>query len=235
MVISNALTHPLSLSRTAGALYLSIAVFGGFSIGYVPSVILVDGDATVSATNLAENFGLFRAGVFGDIAVLMLEVAISVVLYALFRPVNHVISLVALVSRAAMILVMSFNLVLTILPAVLLDQAGHLSAFNQTQLETLGLLFTKAHTLGVYVWQLFFGMHLIALGWLAHKSGAVPKILSLGIFVGAFGYILQGVVELLFFDHQILTALIIGLLTIVTIAEISFGLWLLFRGIRTTL
>ena len=88
--------------------------------------------------------------------------------------------------------------------------------------------------MGVFVWQLFFGVHLLALGWLILRSDVVPHLLGRGLFIGAFGYLIQGIVELTFTDIALLDYSIIGLLVIVTISEISFGLWLLIRGGRTS-
>jgi hypothetical protein len=60
----------------------------------------------------------------------------------------------------------------------------------------------------------------------------VPRLLGWGLFIGAFGYLIQGLVELTFTDVAALDITIIGLLTIVTIAELGFGFWLLVRGLR---
>ena len=216
-------------ARLAGALYLTIAVCGGFSIGYVPSQIVVAGDATTTAANLLGQLGLFRLGVLADSAVILLEIAITVILYQMFRSVSPRLTLIALVSRLGMIVVMGFNLLLWTMPYVLLTQSVGLDpsdgpAFSQ--------VFFEAHALGIYVWQLFFGAHLLALGWIILRTKLVPHILGWGLFIGAFGYLIQGLVELTFTDVTVLDYSIIGLLVIVTISELGFGIWLLIRGLR---
>lgn len=60
-------------ARIAGTLYLTIAVCGGFSIGYVPAQIVMAGDASSTAANLIDQLGLFRLGVLADSAVILLE------------------------------------------------------------------------------------------------------------------------------------------------------------------
>lgn len=67
-------------ARNAGALYLIIAVCGGFSIGYVPSQIIVAGDAVTTAANLMDQLSLFRLGVLVHSAVILPEIAITTVL-----------------------------------------------------------------------------------------------------------------------------------------------------------
>lgn len=222
-----------SYARTAGLLYLIIAVFGAFSIGYVPSVIIVPGDAATTADNLLANSTLFNLGILGDIVVLLAEVVLSVMLYVLFKPVSLTLSLVAAWSRLAMVLVMAVNLLLNILPVVLLSGAEYLGAFEIPQLQSAALVFFEAHALGIYVWQLFFTVHLIALGILILKSGLLPRLLGWMILVGAFGYFIQAMAKLMHIQIEALSMLAITLLVIVTIGELSIAFWLLVKGIKT--
>ena len=74
MILPNLETSPFAYVRTAGLLYLIIAVVGGFSIGYVPSVIVESGDALATATNISTHQGLYRLGIFADVIVLLAEV-----------------------------------------------------------------------------------------------------------------------------------------------------------------
>lgn len=216
-------------ARSAGALYLAIAVCGGFSIGFVPMQI-VSSDAATSAANLLANQGLFRLGIVADSLVILFELAITAILYQMFRAVGPKVAMIALISRAGMITVMGINLLLWVMPYIVLTgQSGWDTAQNYGLVQT----FFDAHAMGVFVWQLFFGAHLLALGWLILKSDTVPHLLGRGLFIGAFGYLLQGIVELTFTDVVALDYAAIALLVIVTISEISFGLWLLIRGGRT--
>lgn len=213
-------------ARTAGALYLAIAVCGGFSIGYVPLQI-VAGDAATSAANLLAQPNLFKIGVLADSAVILFELAITAILYQMFRHIGPKMAMIALISRAGMITVMGINLLLWIMPYVLLTGD---TGWETVQLHALVQFCFDAHAMGVFVWQLFFGAHLLALGWLILKSDIVPHLLGWGLFVGAFGYLIQGIANLTFTEVALIDYTFIGLLVIVTISEVSFGLWLLFRG-----
>lgn len=222
-----------SYARTAGLLYLIIAVFGAFAIGYVPSDIIEAGDTATTANNLLANKALFNMGIFGDIVVLLVEVVLTVMLYVMFKPVSHTLSLIAAWSRLAMVLVMAINLLLNIMPVVLLSGAEYLSAFETTQLQSAALVFFDAHALGIYVWQLFFTMHLIALGTLILKSYLLPRILGWMIIVGAFGYFIQAIAHLMHIENAAITMIYIGLLVVVTIGELSVAFWLLIKGTNT--
>jgi hypothetical protein len=216
---------------TAGALYLTIAVCGGFSIGYVPSQIVVAGDAATNAANLIDQLGLFRLGVIADSAVILLEIAVTVILYQMLHAVSPRLALIAMISRLGMIVVMGFNLLLWVMPYVLLTQPMD---FEQAESQALAHVFLEAHTLGIFVWQLFFAAHLLALGWIILRSKLVPHLLGWGLFIGAFGYLIQGLAELTFTDVAALDITIIGLLIIVTLSELGFAIWLLVRGLRGT-
>ena len=226
--------QPKSYARIAGLLYLVIAVFGMFAIGYVPSVIIEAGDATTTANNLLANMGLFQMGIFGDVVVLLTEVVLTVMLYVMFKPVSSTLSLVAAWSRLAMVLVMAVNLLINIMPIVLLSGSEYLSVFELAELQAVAMLFIEAHQLGIYVWQLFFGMHLVALGYMIIKSDLFPRILGWMMFVGSFGYSIQGLANVMHIENAVLTYAIIGLLTVVTIGELAFAFWLLIKGIKTS-
>ncbi|MBL4812841.1 MAG: DUF4386 domain-containing protein [Rhodobacteraceae bacterium] len=220
------MTHQIqsiSQPRLAGALYLGIAIFGGFSIGYVPQVIIAAGDAAATTANLSANLSLHKSGIFADIIVILFELVLTAILYVLFRDASPTLCIIALISRAGMITVMGINLLLWVMPLALINSglAGH---------EALIVLFFDIHTLGVFVWQLFFGLHLLALGWTIIRTDLVPHFLGWGLFVGAFGYLFQGIVELIIVDVPAIDLFAGGLLVIVTISELSFGVWLLIWG-----
>ncbi len=217
-----------TVARTAGALYLAIAICGGFSIGYVPMQV-VAGDAATSSANLLANQGLFKLGIVADSLVILFELAITAILYQMFRHVGPKMAMVALISRAGMITVMGINILLWVMPYILLARD---TGWGTAQQHALIQMFFDAHAMGVFVWQLFYGAHLLALGWLTMKSDVVPQILGRGLFIGASGYLLQGVVELTFTDVAALDYIYTALLVIVTVSEISFGLWLLICGGR---
>lgn len=224
---------PISFARVAGSLYLLIAVAGGFSIGYVPTVINVAGDAAATAENLLNNPGLFRLSVLADVILILAEIVLTAMLYVLFRPVDHTLSLVAAFARLAMIVVIGVNLLINLVPLLLLSSGG-MTAFDQQQVQTVALLVFDIHALGVYVWGILFSLHLFVIGILIIRSGIFPHVLGWMILVGSFGYLLEGVSKITGTGSAALSAMVIGLLTIVTIAELSFAFWLLIRGLNVS-
>lgn len=217
-----------SYARVAGTLYLIIAVFGVFAIAYVPSVIVAPGDAARTVANLMANKGLFGLGVLADIIVMLAEVVLTVMLFRLFRPVSPTLSMIAMVSRLMMVAVMAINLLIHVMPMVLLkDRPGGLSTEH---LEASVMVFMQAHRYGIYVWDVFFGFHLAALGYLVLKSTYFPRLVGLALIVGSAGYLLEGVMRVSFIDSAPLAMLVVGLLVVAAVAELVFAFWLLIRG-----
>jgi len=78
-------------------------VFGLFSIMYVPTTLIVPGDAAATANNIIANELLFRMGIAGSLIVQIIQILVVLVLYKLLKPVskNHASLMVvfALVKR----------------------------------------------------------------------------------------------------------------------------------------
>ena len=212
-----------SYGRIAGLLYLIIAICGGFSIGFLPQMLVSPDDPEATLQAIAGSSGLFQLGILGDIVVILAEVVLSVMLFVMFRAVDATFALVAMVSRLAMALVMAVMLFFNG-PILSLALAGGDAGLMMTLIEV------RAD--GVFIWQLFFGVHLLVLGCLALWSGVVPKVLAWGLAVGAFGYFIQAIDALVMPLGAGVGMGIVALLTIVTLAEVAFAIWLMARGMR---
>lgn len=215
--------NPKPLARKAGTLYLLIALVGAFAIAYVPSQIVVSGDAVATLSQLRAQANLFRTGIAADFVVIVAEIALTAILYILLRPVNPVSSLLAAMARFAMIIVMSINVWIN--GSAFLMAQGALAGSADTILTLLDV-----HALGVYLWGVLFGLHLYVLGGLICRSGYFPKWLGGALLLGSFGYMIEGASKLMGLEYVALTWLNIGLLTLVTFAELGFAFWLIIKG-----
>jgi len=224
MHFTNLNNTPQNMARTAGALYLLIALIGAFAIGYVPTQIIVTDDAQATLANLQAHTWLYRAGILADIGVIIAEIYLTAMLFYLLRPVSPLRSLVAAMARFGMIIIMAANLLLN---AIAFGMAQ--GAINGTANTILALL--NAHALGVFVWGVLFGLHLLVLGGLVYRSGYLPKPMGGALFIGAFGYLFEGASQLARLESTPLSWLVIVLLSIVTLAELGFALWLLVKGV----
>src|SRR6266508_816711 len=76
-------------ARRAGGLYLSLALFGFYSFVYVPSVLLVRGDAATTSRNILASERLFRSGTVSHLISQVVVVFLVLALYRLLKPVNR--------------------------------------------------------------------------------------------------------------------------------------------------
>ena len=82
-------------ARIAGILFLISLVVGGFGEAYVPSKLMVSSDATATAQNIRAFESLFRMGFAGYLIESVCDIALSLILYVLLRPVRKDIALLA--------------------------------------------------------------------------------------------------------------------------------------------
>ena len=67
-------------ARIAGVLILMIAVFAPFSMLYVPSTLIVPGDAAATANHIMASERLFRLGIASDSVVFLIEIVVTILL-----------------------------------------------------------------------------------------------------------------------------------------------------------
>src|ERR1700678_2828328 len=82
-------------AKIAGILFLLSIVAGGFGEAYVPSRLIVSSDATATAQNIKDFEWLFRMGFAGYLIESVCDIALSLILYVLLRPVRKDIALLA--------------------------------------------------------------------------------------------------------------------------------------------
>jgi hypothetical protein len=232
MILSKLQTQGKAYSQLAGLLYLIIAIIGGFSIGYMPSVIVSEGNAVLTFQNLIDHQGLFRLGIAGDIVVLALETLLTVVLYQLFKSFSTTGMTIATYSRLAMAIIMGINLINYMIPAIIMAQPEYLNTFSSEELESLTLLFFEAHKYGELAWQIFFAIHLFMLGYVIRKSAKAPKWLGIIMLIGGVGYAGDSFIQFTLMNSEILSVLFSSLLVLAVIAEFWFAFWLLIKGLK---
>ncbi|WP_245897582.1 DUF4386 domain-containing protein [Palleronia abyssalis] len=216
-----------------GGLYLVIAIAGGFSILYVPGALNVGGDPVATFANIADRRGLFHAGIAGDVVMMTAEILVSAMLYFMFRKVSPTLSLAASYARVLMVAVMAAMLFFHAAALALADGTVPLDSFSAAQRIELAGLMRHVHDAGVWIWQVFFWLHLILLGTLVARSGVYPRLLGAGLVVGGFGYLVDSVQMFALPEATLLASLKVVLLLIVTMAEIGFAMWMLIRGPRS--
>jgi hypothetical protein len=221
---------PTVYARIAGVLYLIITVAAIFAHFVVPEQLIVAGDAAATAVNITNSESLFRVGLVGsELIILLSEIVLSVVLYVLLKPVNKTLSLVTAVSRLAMTTIHGLNLLNYYFVLQLLKGSDYLTVFSQAQVNALVTLFLDAHGIGFAIGIAFLVPHVLILGYLIYQSGYFPKALGILFIAAGFGYLFDTIGILLVPSYTTTPGLIA---TIIAVAEISFPIWLLIKGVN---
>lgn len=215
-------------ARIAGLLMLVLVALAPFSMLYVPSTLIVPGDAVTTANNIVSSAPMFRLAMASDAVIFLVEIALCALVYTLIRPVNKTLALIAVFARLAMTIIQGLNLLNHFVVMSLLSGSGSVAALAPPQLQALASLFLGAHEAGVLIWGMFFGLHLLLLGYLVYRSGYLPKVIGgLLVFVGLV-YLTQSFGNILLPNAKaVFTAMgSLGFL------EIAFPAWLLIKGVK---
>jgi len=224
------MSSPKQLARIAGALYLIVGVFGGFAIGYATPLVYAPGDAMTTAANVSANAGLVRASVLADLVQATVFVVLAMVLFAILKDVNRSAARAMLILVAIATTLMCFNEVFQIGALLVSGGSPYAAAFGAGGADALVLLLMDLHHYGFLIAQIFFGLWLIPLGFLAYTSGMFPRALGVVLVVGGTAYLVDVTVAFVAPD---VSREVHGFLAIPpTIAEVWTVLYLLVNGVR---
>ena len=222
---------PKRLARIAGVLYLLVAIFGGFAEGFLEPKMYVAGDAATTASNLLANAGLVRFGVVADLFNATVWVFLGLTLYLLLKHVNKSVAMAMVVLVAIGASIVCLNAVFEFEGLRVATGAVNLAAFGTAGSNVLVLLLLDTQHYGIFIAQIFFGLWLVPLGYLAYNSaGWFPRWLGVLLIVGGVCYLVDLLALVLVpdFGVKIHTFIVIPS----ALAEILMVLYLLVIGVR---
>jgi len=223
------MSSPKRLARIAGFLYLLVGIFGGFAEGYVEPKMYVAGNAAATAGNIVANAGLVRLGVVADLLDATFFVFVALALYVLLKHVHKSVAraMLVLVMLAAGITCMAATFEFEALRVA--TGAVDLGALGAGGSSAMVLLLADLQHYGLLTAQIFFGLWLAPLGYLAYRSGWFPKALGVVLIAAAASYIVDLLVAFLAPD---IAKSIHGFATILpAFAEPAMVLYLLVIGV----
>src|SRR5436853_7869660 len=86
---------PRLRARIAGVFYLLTILTGIFAQGFVSGMLVVEGDATATATNILTHKSLFELGFSVYLIEMTCQIAVTALFYDLLKPAGRSVSLVA--------------------------------------------------------------------------------------------------------------------------------------------
>ena len=224
------MSSPKRLARIAGLFYLVVGIFGGFAEGFVDPTMYVAGNATATAGNVLANAGLVRIGVVAHLVDGVFFVLTAVALYLLLNHVHKNVARVMVVFVALAVGMICLNAVFQFEGLRVATDSSYAAAFGTAGSNMLVLLLLDIQHYGTLAAQVFFGLWLAPLGYLAYKSGLFPKALGVMLVAATISYLLD--VLAAFLVPDIATQIHPFLSIVPAIAEVWMVLYLLVKGVK---
>jgi hypothetical protein len=177
-------------ARIAGVLFLISLVAGGFGEAYVPSKLIVSGDAAATVANLRNFDFLYRLGFAAFLIESLCDTALALILYALLKPVSKELSLLAAFFGLMATATFAFAELFYFAPLLIIKGAG-LQSFSPDQLNSLALLSLKFYGFAGMIFTAYYGMAWIVRAVLMWHSGYFPRFLGVLMAIGGIGFVVR--------------------------------------------
>jgi len=177
--------------RFAGWLYVLISIPGVFALLYVPSKVMVHGDAGATASNIAAHETMFRWGIASELICQILFMWVALALYDLLKGVNRRQAQVMLGLIGVGVPIALLNELNAMAALLLVRGADFMGVFDQAQREALAMLLLKLHGEGFGIAGIFWGLWLFPLGLLVFRSGFIPRVLGVLLIANGFTYLVN--------------------------------------------
>jgi hypothetical protein len=223
-------TNPNHLARTAGVLYLIVAVLGGFAHLFVRAAVYVPGDATETAQKVVANADLVRLGFVADLTQATVLLFVALTLSRLLGHVDRGAARTMVILVAISVAIMCLNLVHHLAALIVATSDTYAQAFGPGGSDGIVLLLLDLHHYGFLIAQMFFGLWLIPLGYLVYRSHMLPRTLGVLLVIGGIGSLID--MFAMFLIPDVAATLSPFLVIPAALAELSLIGWLLIKGVR---
>lgn len=215
-------------ARLAGILYLISAVFAPFSLIYVPSKIIVSGNATATAERMLANEMLFRISIALGIASIILFLFVALVQYKLFEKVNKNLASIMAILVIVQIPV-GFVIDIFSVTSLMIFKGEIMNDMMSGERYSLAMLLLKMSSNGNFILMTLWGLWLIPFGQLVFRSGFIPGVIGVYLIVNGITYIVTSYTFILFPEYK---ALIDQYSFPLLLGEPVIMLWFLIVGVR---
>ena len=221
------------LARIAGLLYLINGITSGFAFGFVLTKVYVPGNALATAQSVVANSGLVRLGVVSDLFQGAEWAFVAMTLYILLRHVHRSAARAMVVLVAIGAAIVCLNDVFQFESVRVATEGTYATTFGVAGSSALVMLLLEIHHYGFLAAQIFFGLWLVPLGYLAYKSGMFPKALGILLIVGGACYIVGLLAVFLVPDYDLGEKINVFVTLPSAVAELSMVAYLLVFGVKT--
>ncbi len=201
-------------------LMAALSVFANFM---VIEELVTKGNASATAADLASNKGLFQAGIAGWFVIAALDILVAVALFHVVWPVSARLAAIGAWVRTLYGVVLGAATFQLVSILGLLD--GPMTAATSSEVLQKTEAFIDIWYLGL----ILFGIHLMVVGFLAFRSGYIPRFVGSVVAIAGFGYLFDAAVRAVVTDPSLSLSMITGA------GELVMGVWFVARGGRIAL
>lgn len=212
----------------AGLGYLIVFIFGFANIRR--EKLTVRGDAAVTASNIVAAESRFRAGTASWIVVLVADVVVAWALYVFLKPVGESLSLLTAWVRLVYVAIAAIAVVNLLSAVGVLTDADKSEGFRADQRNAQAMLFLRSYDFGFNVGFVFFGLHILGLGYLIVRSDYIPTVLGVLLIVASVSYLFDSFACFLSSSYGSNEAHSLVFAIPAVISELSLTVWLLIWG-----
>lgn len=221
---------PVFYTRFAGICYLAIILAGILGQIFIRGSLVVPGDAAMTVANIAASPALWRSGFLVDLLMHIFDIPLMIILYFLFKPVNKLLASVGLAFNMVQTCVLAANKLTLILPALILSNQDYQAVWSAEQISAQIALLIDLHNHGFALGLIFFGLACCCYGYLLFYSGYFPRWIGAFIAVAGVSYMLYSFTLFMAPQYSVYASI---LFVLCLVGELSFCLWLLFKGVDT--
>ena len=220
-------THMTSTLQTP-----SLRTIGRFAGTFLLLTIVTGIAATVGSSRLvsvatiAANEPTYRLGFAIYLVEMACQVAYTVLFYQIMREVSRPVAQVALAIGLVGCTVKLFSRLFYFAPLLIIGKAGNVGGFGPEQHAGLVRLSLGLNDHGAGMALPFFGVASLLTGYLAFRSGFLPRWLGVASMLGGAGW-------LTFLDPSLGLRAFPVVAGIALLGSLAWILWLLFVGVRT--
>ena len=207
-----------------------LAITAPISLLIVPGRLIVSGDAVATANNLRASEWRFRIGIASELFHQAVVIFLAVALYRLLKPVDERHALLLLILGALVsVPIMFVNVLNQVAALILVGGPAFLSTFEKPQLDSLAYLFIRLHGQGITVASIFWGLWLFPFGMLVFRSGFIPRVFGLLLWIAGVAYLASAFCTLVVPQYA---ARVDQVALLLEIAEVPIIFWLVIWGAR---
>ena len=217
-------------ARLAGFLYFLVVLSAPVGLIYVPSKLIVSGNATATADNIRASGWLLRLGIASELVHQVIFIFVVLALYRLFKAVDEGLAKQLLVLGALVSVPIAFvNVLNEIATSILVSGAEFLSVFAKPQLDALAYLFLRLHGQGISVVSIFWGLWLLPFGMLVIRSRFIPRVFGILLLIAGVAIVGSSFTTLVLPRYA---SLVSQVATPLQLAELPIVFWLLIWGAK---